>query len=104
VLDDRDDDDQLRRQKQDRRDQEDVRGVVGLVPRRLDERDLGQCGAGREQQERQPDLGAVGLRLESGNERRRDERSKQRDPDEVGGGGNGKPPVDARAPLRALAE
>ena len=66
VLDDGDDDDQLRRQEQDRGDQEDVRRVVRLVARRLDECDLCERGAGREQQERDPDARAVGPRSEAG--------------------------------------
>ena len=68
VLHDGDDDDQLRRQEQDRGNQEDVRRVVRLVARRLDERDLCERGAGREQQERDPDLACC--RPPSGAERR----------------------------------
>ena len=97
VLHDCDDDDQLRRQEQDRGNQEDVRRVVRLVARRLDERDLCERGAGREQQERHPDLGAVGLRLEPRDERRRDEPGEDGDRDQVRGRRDREPPVSARA-------
>ena len=104
VLHDGDDDDQLRRQEQDRGNQEDVRRVVRLVAGRLDECDLCERGAGREHQERDPDPHAVVLGLKPGNERARDERGEDGDRDQVRGRGDRKPPVPARALLRPLAE
>ena len=47
--------DELGRQKQDRRDQEDVRRVIRLVRRMLDQKDLGDRRARRENDERRPD-------------------------------------------------
>ena len=59
VLDDRHHDHQLGREQQDRRDQEDVRRVVRLVARRLDERDLRQRGARRRRARRRATSDAV---------------------------------------------
>ena len=66
VLNDRHHDHQLGREEQDRRDQEDVRRVVGLVAGRLDERDLRQRGAPGEEHEGEPGGDAVVGRLEPG--------------------------------------
>ena len=104
VLDDRDDDDQLRGQEQDRRDQEDVGCVVGLVAPRLHERRLRGGRAGHEQQEHDPNTRAVALGLEPRDERRCDEPRDDRDRYEVRGRREREPPGAARAGLRLLAE
>ena len=70
--------------------------------RDLDERDLCERGARREQQEREPDARAVRLRLQPGDERRREEPGEDRDRDQVRGGRDREPPVSARAPLRVV--
>ena len=103
MLHDRDHDDELGRQQEDRGDQEDVRRVVGLVPRSLDERDLGDGRADGEEHERQPDRGVVLLALKPRSEGQRDQDGDDRDRNEVRGRRE-REPAPARAGIRALAE
>ena len=84
MLDDGDHDHELCRQEEDRRDQEDVRRVVGLVARRLHEGDLRDCGADREEDECQPEGDAVPLGLQPRRERQGREGRDDRDRGEVG--------------------
>ena len=103
VLDDGDHDHELRREEENRRDQEDVRRVVGLVARRLHEGDLRDCGADREEDERQPDRDAVLLGLQPRRERQSREERDDRDCGEVGSRRDGEATA-GRAWIRPLAE
>ena len=83
MLDDRDQHHELGREQEDRRDEEDVRSVIGLVARGLDEQDLGERRAAREQQERHPHADAVALGLEPRGKRNPNRGRAGRDQHEV---------------------
>jgi hypothetical protein len=80
VLHRRDEHDELGRQQERRRDQEDDRGLVRLVLPRPDEEELGDGGRCGQDQERDPVVPAL---VEAGQERRRDCRSRADDEHQV---------------------